>query len=94
MSPYLNRVFSGKLPVSSSAFQEPMQSSADDYVELEPTGDGDTRVTWRNTGDLPYPVGRYFGLGIDGMLGPQYEEGLQSLKAFCKSPEAEDQSRQ
>lgn len=69
---------------STLEFKEPMQSLADDYVELEPTDDGGTRVTWRNTGDLPYPVGRYFGLGMDGMLGPQYEEGLQNLKALCE----------
>jgi uncharacterized protein YndB with AHSA1/START domain len=71
---------------SKLVFEEPMQSEADDYVLLEPTEEG-TKVTWRNTGDLPYPVGRYFGLGLEGMLGPQFEEGLASLKALCESQE-------
>ena len=69
---------------SKLEFKEPMQSLADDYVDLEPTEGGGTRVTWRNTGELPYPVARYFGLGMDGMLGPQYEEGLRNLKALCE----------
>lgn len=72
---------------STLEFKEPMQSIADDYVELEPLDGGRTRVTWRNTGELPYPVGRYFGLGMDGMLGPQYEDGLQNLKALCEGME-------
>lgn len=69
---------------STLEFKEPMQSIADDYVELTPTDGGGTRVTWRNTGELPYPVGRYFGLGVEGMLGPQYEDGLENLKAMCE----------
>lgn len=72
---------------SKLEFKEPMQSVADDYVELEPTSDGGTRVTWRNTGELPYPVARYFGLTLDGMLGPQYEDGLASLKELCERME-------
>lgn len=70
---------------SKLEFKATMQGLADDYVELEPLPDGGTRVTWRNTGDLPYPLGRYFGLGVEGMLGPQYEEGLQSLKRLCEN---------
>jgi uncharacterized protein YndB with AHSA1/START domain len=72
---------------SKLEFKEPMQSIADDYMELEPTSDGGTRVTWRNTGQLPYPIARYFGLTLEGMLGPQYEEGLASLKALCEAME-------
>lgn len=72
---------------STLEFKEPMQSIADDYVDLEPTSDGGTRVTWRNTGELPYPVGRLFGLTVESVLGPQYEDGLTSLKALCESLE-------
>lgn len=69
---------------SKLAFKEPMESEAFDYMRLEPTASG-TRVTWRNEGSLPYPIGRYFGLGIEGMLGPQYEKGLANLKEVCES---------
>lgn len=75
---------SDRLLHSKLEFKAPMESLADDYVELTPTEDGGTRVTWRNTGDLPYPLGRYFGLSVEGMLGPQYEEGLQNLKQMCE----------
>lgn len=51
---------------------------------LEPIAGG-TRITWRNEGNLPYPIGRYFGLGVEGMLGPQCEKGLANLKRVCES---------
>jgi hypothetical protein len=37
-------------------FKEPRESEADDSILLEPTPAG-TKVTWRNSGDLPYPIG-------------------------------------
>ncbi len=40
-----------------------------------------TRVTWGFDADFGNNIlGRYFGLMMDGMLGPKYEEGLQALK--------------
>jgi len=71
---------------SKLVIQEPMASEADDYMTLEPTENG-TKLTWANKGSLPYPIGRYFGLGIEGMLGPQYEKGLEKLKKACESIE-------
>jgi hypothetical protein len=82
----LAAVEEGRSIQSKLVFKEPMTSEADDYMILEPTENG-TKVTWRNTGELPYPVGRYFGLGVEGMLGPQFEEGLESLKTLCESLE-------
>jgi hypothetical protein len=69
---------------SKLAFKEPMSSEADDSMRLEPIPSG-TKVTWTNRGNLPYPVGRYFGLGVEGMLGPQFEKGLAKLKRVCES---------
>jgi hypothetical protein len=80
----LASVEEGRSVHSTLVFVEPMASTADDYVILEPTETG-TRVTWRNTGELPWPIGRYFGLAVEGMLGGQYEEGLASLKRLCES---------
>ncbi len=71
---------------SKLVFKKPMNSEADDYILLEPTPTG-TKVTWRNTGNLPYPVGRFFGLGVEGMLGPQFEEGLAGVKSIAESIE-------
>ena len=61
-----------------------MESSAVNLWSFEPTANG-TRVTWADSGELPYPIGRYFGLGLESMLGPQFEHGLESLKARVES---------
>jgi hypothetical protein len=82
----LHRVEKDRSVHSKLVIKEPMASEADDYMTLEPVENG-TKLTWTNTGSLPYPVGRYFGLTIEGMLGPQYESGLQKLKALCESIE-------
>ena len=49
--------------------------------------DGKTRVVWSYDGDTGTPpvIGRYFGLFLDGMVGPDYEKGLASLKALCEA---------
>lgn len=40
-----------------------------------------TRVTWSFDADFGNNIiGRYFGLMLDSMLGPQYDEGLKALK--------------
>jgi len=41
---------------------------------------GSTNVSWSMEGDLDYPVGRIIGLMMDGMMGPDFEKGLASLK--------------
>lgn len=46
-----------------------------------PEGTG-TKVTWHADGELGWnPISRYFGLFMDGMMGPDFEEGLAKLKA-------------
>jgi len=53
---------------------------------LLPAGAG-TRVIWvyesRFGGNL---LARYFGLMLDGMLGPEYEKGLRKLEALLEQP--------
>lgn len=45
---------------------------------LAPT-DGGTQMTWTYDGENGY-FGRYFGLMMDGMLGPMFEKGMSNLK--------------
>jgi uncharacterized protein YndB with AHSA1/START domain len=53
---------------------------------VEPAGAG-TRVTWTFDSDLGFnPVARYFGMMLDGMVGPDYEKGLARLKAVAETP--------
>lgn len=47
--------------------------------------EGGTRVTWGFDTDLgANPIARYFGLMFDGMIGPDYEQGLASLEALVE----------
>lgn len=51
---------------------------------FQPDGTG-TRVTWTMDSDLGNnPIGRWFGLMMDGMVGPDFERGLASLKSVVE----------
>lgn len=52
---------------------------------LEPW-DGGTKVTWRFEAHHGYnPLSRWMGLLYERMIGPDYETGLQQLKALLES---------
>lgn len=57
----------------------------DFYAEfiLAPEGDG-TKLTWTYQGKSSQFKMKFMMLGIDGFLGPQYEQGLQDLKAYIE----------
>jgi hypothetical protein len=66
-------------------FIKPMNSKANDNWLFESWGDGsETKVTWQNSGELPYPIGRLMGPMIVGSLNKQFEQGLGSLKKLCE----------
>lgn len=57
---------------------------------IEPVGGG-TQLTWGFDADYGNDLfGRYFGLLSDRMLGPDYEAGLERLKALAESLPPED----
>lgn len=50
-------------------------------LRTEVVGEG-TKVTWTNEGNAGMnPLGRYFNLLMDRMMGPDFEKGLNQLKA-------------
>ncbi|MCG8457496.1 MAG: SRPBCC family protein, partial [Holophagales bacterium] len=54
------------------------------FFDLEPAGEG-TQVTWGFEGNMGNnPIGRWFGLFLDGLLGPDYERGLANLKQLAE----------
>ena len=54
-------------------------------LELHETG-GSTRVVWIDNVDLgSNPVAKYFGLMLDGMIGADFEAGLDNLKRMVES---------
>ena len=45
-----------------------------------------TQVTWFNGGQLgANPIGRYWGLAMDRMIGPDFAEGLEHLKRIVEA---------
>ena len=51
---------------------------------LDAAGEG-TTVTWTLVADMGNsPVGRWMGLMMDGLVGPDYEAGLANLKALVE----------
>ncbi len=72
---------------SKLVFSEPRSSEAVDSWNFEPVSEG-TKVTWANTGNLSYPMGRWAGLFIERtMVAPTFERGLENLKEVCEEEE-------
>lgn len=66
-------------------FLKPWKSKAKDNWLFEPWGDGsETKVTWQNSGDLPFPMARLMGPMISKNLNHQFEVGLANLKKMCE----------
>lgn len=60
-------------------FFEPQPMKARSIVNMEKTPNG-YRVRMILEGTLGYPIERLFGLAIDDIIGPDFEEGLNTLK--------------
>lgn len=66
-------------------FFKPWKSKAKDNWLFEPWADGsETKVTWQNSGDLPFPIARLMGPMITKNLNHQFEVGLVNLKKMCE----------
>ena len=59
--------------------------SSTGIIKLEDTEAG-TQVTWTDSGDMGMnPVNRYMSLMMDGMIGPDFELGLENLKTVVEN---------
>jgi len=65
-------------------FIKPFKSHARDNWTFEEWGNGETKVTWQNFGDLPYPLGRLVGYIVYKSLKRQFSEGLKNLTILCE----------
>ncbi len=62
-----------------------MGMSSQGSMALEPAADG-VKVVWVDAGDLGMnPLSRWFGLFLDGMIGPDFERGLVKLKGLAEA---------
>jgi effector-binding domain-containing protein len=61
------------------------QGTAVSIFTLEET-DGGTQLTWAMDADMgSNPIGKIMGMFMDGMVGPDFEEGLSNLNELSKS---------
>ena len=65
---------------------------ADATFTLSPAGDGTTKVVWGFDTNMRegvpiymQPMSTYFRFFMEGMLGPQYEQGLANLKEVAEA---------
>jgi len=65
-------------------FIKPWKTKARDNWLFEPWGDDETKVTWQNSGSLPWPIARLMGPVINKNLNHQFGEGLKNLKKLCE----------
>lgn len=65
-------------------FKEPQQSMSTGGMYFQ--GDStETRIQWYDTGKASWPIGRIFGVMMDGMIGPDFEAGLAGLDSVVMS---------
>lgn len=73
-----------------------MEGAMYSEIFVEEVAEG-TKVTWTydqdvsGTAPMNAAIGKLFGLGMDGMMGKQYEEGLNAVKKIVESKPAEPQ---
>jgi len=73
-------VFDGMDPAQGSWVFETILIDNDAGESIE-----GTKVTWRIDSRLAWPVWRFFGLFMDGIVGPNFERGLENLKEVSES---------
>ncbi len=86
-------VGNGKLTILESKENEHIKTQLDfegmspafaDYI-FTPTDNG-YKLTWTMDSDMGMnPIGKFFGLMMDAMIGPDYEKGLKSLKELAEA---------
>lgn len=65
-------------------FLKPWKSHANDNWLFENQGEDETKVTWQNSGNLPWPMARIMGPMINKNLNHQFEKGLDNLKKMVE----------
>jgi hypothetical protein len=68
-------------------FIRPWKTKAKDNWLFEHWGVSDTKVTWQNSGDLPWSA-RLMGPMLTKSLNKTFEKGLQNLKNLCETGKA------
>jgi len=65
-------------------FIKPFKSKARDNWLFEQWGNDETKVTWQNSGALPWPIASLMGPLLQKSLNKQFETGLNNLKKMVE----------
>ena len=66
-------------------FLRPWKAKARDNWLFEDWGTSETKVTWQNAGNLPFPIARLMWPLFNKNLNHQFVTGLGNLKKLCES---------
>ena len=62
------------------------QGDSQAIFTLEKAGENKTKVIWHLASDMgANPIGKVFGMFMDGMVGPDFEDGLKRMKTTVES---------
>ena len=80
------RIVDGERVDTQLRFMRPFESKADAYLITEDPVEGQTRVKWGFTGDMPRPMNlMLLVMDMDAAVGKDFEEGLTSLKSILEN---------
>lgn len=71
--------------VARLQYEAPFEMTTTDRFRIVDLGDGTSEVTWSAEAELAFGPDRIFGLFADGMIGPDYEDGLARLDALLSN---------
>ncbi len=79
----LEKIKENQFIQSELVFLSPNEMHADDFWYFK-SQDQRTLTIWAQEGRLSYPLGRIMGLFLDGMIGPDFERGLNNLRQLAE----------
>ena len=82
----IKRIIPNERVETELRFIEPFESKADAYLTTEPAGEGQTKVKWGFSTEMPRPMNvMLLFVSMDEMVGPDFESGLAGLKTILES---------
>ena len=77
----IKKIIDGERVDSELRFLKPFKSTSDCYMKVEDAGVSSTKVTWGFSGNNKFPM-NIISLfkSMDAMVGPDFEQGMASLK--------------
>lgn len=81
----ITKIIDGERIESELRFLKPWKSTSDCYMDVEELSNGNTQVKWGFSGNNKFPM-TIMSLfkSMDSMVGPDFEEGMASLKALME----------